>query len=89
MQITDVRIKKVDSHTRVKAVASITFDNCFVVHNIKIIENDTGIFVAMPSVKDSEGKYKDIAHPINSNTRDLIQDYVMNAYNNLLKNEEE
>lgn len=89
MQITDVRIKKVDSPTRVRAVASITFDNCFVVHNIKVIKSDDGLFVAMPSVRDSEGKYKDIAHPINSNTRDLIRDYVMNAYNNLLRNEEE
>jgi stage V sporulation protein G len=81
MQITDVRariVKKDDS--KLKAVASITFDNCFVVHDIKVIEGTDGYFVAMPSRKSSEGEHKDIAHPINTETREAIIKVVLDAF---------
>ena len=82
MQITDVRVrivKKDDS--KLKAVASVTFDDCFVVHDIKVIEGTDGLFIAMPSRKTKEGEYKDIAHPINSETRKELSDMVLDAYN--------
>ena len=80
MQITDVRIRKVEKEGRMKAVASITIDNEFVVHDIKIIDGDKGLFIAMPSKKTLDGEYRDIAHPINSETRDRIQRSVIQAY---------
>ena len=80
MQITDVRIRKVEKEGKVKAVASITIDNEFVVHDIKIIDGDKGLFIAMPSKKTLDGEYRDIAHPINSETRDRIQRSVIQAY---------
>ena len=80
MQITDVRIRKVEKEGKMKAVASITIDNEFVVHDIKIIDGDKGLFIAMPSKKTLDGKYRDIAHPINSETRDRIQRSVIQAY---------
>ena len=80
MQITDVRIRKVEKEGKMKAVASITIDNEFVVHDIKIIDGDTGLFIAMPSKKTLDGEYRDIAHPINSETRDRIQRSVIQAY---------
>ena len=81
MRITDVRIKKVDSETRMKAVAAITIDNEFVVHDIKVIESDSGLFIAMPSKRIAMGEFVDIAHPINSESRQKIQDAVLEAYN--------
>lgn len=80
MQITDVRIRKVEKEGKMKAVASITIDNEFVVHDIKIIDGDKGLFIAMPSKKPLDGEYRDIAHPINSETRDRIQRSVIQAY---------
>ena len=73
MQITDVRIRKVEKEGKMKAVVSITIDEEFVVHDIKIIEGEKGLFIAMPSRKAADGEYRDIAHPINSNTRDRIR----------------
>ena len=80
MQITDVRIRKVEKEGKMKAVASITIDNEFVVHDIKIIDGDKGLFIAMPSKKTLDGEYRDIAHPINSEARDRIQRSVIQAY---------
>ena len=80
MQITDVRIRKVEKEGKMKAVASITIDNEFVVHDIKIIDGNKGLFIAMPSKKTLDGEYRDIAHPINSETRDRIQRSVIQAY---------
>lgn len=80
MQITDVRIRKVEKEGKMKAVASITIDNEFVVHDIKIIDGDKGLFIAMLSKKTLDGEYRDIAHPINSETRDRIQRSVIQAY---------
>ena len=73
MKITDVRIRKVAKDGKMKAVVSITLDGEFVVHDIKVIEGEKGLFIAMPSRKASDGEYRDIAHPINSSTRDTIQ----------------
>lgn len=81
--ITDVRVKKIDSPTRMKAVASITLDDEFVIHDIRVIDSQNGLFVAMPSRKDPNGEYKDIAHPINSKSREVLQKAVLDAYNNL------
>ena len=73
MEITDVRVRKVAKEGKMKAVVSITIDNEFVVHDIKVIEGEKGLFIAMPSRKASDGEYRDIAHPINSDTRSKIQ----------------
>lgn len=80
MQITDVRIRKVDKEGKMKAVVSITIDDEFVVHDIKIIEGEKGLFIAMPSRKASDGEYRDIAHPINSGTRERIQSLILEKY---------
>ena len=80
MQITDVRVRKVAKEGKMKAIVSITIDNEFVVHDIKIIEGDKGLFIAMPSRKAHDGEYRDIAHPINSETRSRIQNAVLEAY---------
>lgn len=84
MEITDVRLRKVNSENRLKAVASVTFDNEFVVHEIKVIKNPEGVlFIAMPSKKiKSTGEHKDIAHPINPATREKIQKAILEEYNN-------
>lgn len=84
MEITDVRLRKVKTENRLKAVASVTFDNEFVVHEIKVIENPEGVlFIAMPSKKNrSTGEHKDIAHPINPATREKIQKAILEVYNN-------
>ncbi len=84
MEITDVRLRKVNSENRLKAVASVTFDNEFVVHEIKVIKNPEGVlFIAMPSKKiKSTGEHKDIAHPINPATREKIQKAILEVYNN-------
>lgn len=80
MQITDVRLRKVNSENRMKAVASVTFDNEFVIHDIKVIESQNGLFIAMPSRKTPNGEFKDIAHPINAETRERIQASILEAY---------
>lgn len=83
VNITDVRIRKIGSEGKMKAVASVTFDNDFVVHDIKVIEGQSGLFIAMPSRKTPDGEYRDIAHPINSETRELLQNLVLEKYNGL------
>ena len=80
MKITDVRLRKVNSENRMKAVASVTFDNEFVIHDIKVIESQNGLFIAMPSRKTPNGEFKDIAHPINAETRERIQAAILEAY---------
>ena len=80
MEITDVRLRKVNSENRMKAVASVTFDNEFVVHDIKVIESADETFIAMPSRRTPKGEFKDIAHPINSETREKIQKAILDAY---------
>ncbi len=80
MNITDVRVRKITKEGKMRAVVSITLDEVFVVHDIKVIEGEKGMFIAMPSKKASDGEYRDIAHPINSETRDMIQQTVLDAY---------
>ncbi len=80
MQITDVRVRKVAKEGKMKAVVSITLDNEFVVHDIKVIEGEKGLFIAMPSRRAGDGEYRDIAHPINSETRDRIQKIIIEKY---------
>jgi len=80
MQITDVRVRKVAKEGKMKAVVSITIDDEFVVHDIKVIEGEKGLFIAMPSRKASDGEYRDIAHPINSGTREIIQNIILEKY---------
>ena len=88
MQITDVRIRKVEKEGKMKAVVSITIDEEFVVHDIKIIEGEKGLFIAMPSRKAADGEYRDIAHPINSDTRDRIQKLILEKYQETMAVEE-
>ena len=85
MQITDVRIRQVAKEGKMKAVVSITLDDEFVVHDIKVIDGDKGLFIAMPSRRTGEGDYRDIAHPINSSTRDMIQQVILEHYERALK----
>jgi stage V sporulation protein G len=80
MEITDVRIRRVDKEGKMKAVVSITIDDEFVIHDIKVIEGEKGLFIAMPSRKSSDGEYRDIAHPINSDTRSKIQSLILAKY---------
>lgn len=87
MQITDVRVRKVAKEGKLKAVVSITMDHEFVVHDIKVIEGDKGLFVAMPSKKMADGEYRDIAHPINSGTRERIQTFILERYEEVLRND--
>lgn len=89
MQITDVRVRRVTKEGKMKAVVSITLDTEFVVHDIKVIEGEKGLFIAMPSRKAADGEYRDIAHPINSKTRDRIQNTILNRYQQALLEEEE
>ncbi len=86
MEITDVRIRKVNVEGKMKAVVSVTFDNEFVVHDIKVIEGQEGLFIAMPSRKTPDGEFKDIAHPINSLTRERLQTSILEEYEKV-KNE--
>ena len=88
MQITDVRVRKVAKEGKLKAVVSITMDDEFVVHDIKVIEGEKGLFIAMPSKKAADGEYRDIAHPINSDTRDKIQSVILAKYESTLLSEE-
>ncbi|ACD51007.1 septation protein SpoVG [Clostridium botulinum] len=80
MQITDVRIRKISSEGKMKAIVSVTFDNEFVVHDIKVIEGQNGLFIAMPSRKTPTGEFKDIAHPIVMDSREKIQNEILSAY---------
>ena len=89
MQITDVRVRKVAKEGKLKAVVSITFDDEFVVHDIKVIEGEKGLFIAMPNKKAMDGEYRDIAHPINSGTRDRIQSTILEKYKQALEEEPE
>lgn len=84
MQITDVRVRKITKEGKMKAIVSITIDDAFVVHDIKVIEGEKGLFIAMPSKKATDGEYRDIAHPINSGTRDTIQHIILEAYEKAL-----
>ena len=88
MEITDIRIKKVSTDSRMKAVASVTFDNAFVVHDIKLIEGQDKLFTAMPSRKISETEYKDIAHPINSQMREHLENAIIERYKEEIASEE-
>ncbi|MDU4884060.1 MAG: septation regulator SpoVG [Clostridium celatum] len=88
MTITDVRIRKIAAEGKMKAVVSITFDNEFVVHDIKVIEGQNGLFIAMPSRKTPDGEFKDIAHPINTDTREKIQSSILKAYQAAVEEEE-
>lgn len=89
MRITDVRIRKINKEGRMKAIVSVTFDEAFVVHDIKVIEKDEGIFIAMPSRKTADGEFRDIAHPINQAAREMIQSAVLNEYYNAIEAEED
>lgn len=80
MNITDVRVRRVAKEGKMKAVVSITIEDVFVVHDIKVIEGEKGLFIAMPSRKASDGEYRDIAHPINSSTREFIQTMILDKY---------
>lgn len=84
MKITDVRVRKITKEGKMKAVVSITLDDEFVVHDIKVIEGEKGLFIAMPSKKSADGEYRDIAHPINQNTRETIQRTILESYEKAL-----
>lgn len=86
MNITDVKIRKINAEGKMKAVASVTFDDVFVVHDIKIIEGTDKLFVAMPSKKTPDGEYRDIAHPINAETREMLQSKIIEKYEELKNN---
>ncbi|GAA0117201.1 septation regulator SpoVG [Clostridium senegalense] len=87
MQITDVRIRKIATEGKMKAIVSITFDNEFVIHDIKVIEGQNGYFIAMPSRKTPDGEFKDIAHPINTETREKIQTAILTEYERVIQEE--
>ena len=89
MQITDVRVRKITKDGKMKAIVSITLDDEFVVHDIKVIEGEKGLFIAMPSKKATDGEYRDIAHPINSNTRETIQKIILDSYAKALEEPED
>ena len=81
MQITELRIRKVEDEGKLRAYVTVTFDNCFVVHNVKIIEGKSGLFIAMPSRKTANGEYKDVAHPISPEFRTDLQNEILSEYN--------
>ena len=89
MQITDVRVRKITKEGKMKAIVSITLDNEFVVHDIKVIEGEKGLFIAMPSKKATDGEYRDIAHPINSSTREMLQKTILDSYAKALEEPDE
>ena len=89
MQITDVRVRKITKEGKMKAIVSITLDDEFVVHDIKVIEGEKGLFIAMPSKKATDGEYRDIAHPINSSTRENLQRVSLERYEKALEEPEE
>lgn len=85
MQITDIRVRKINAEGRMKAVVSVTFDDAFVVHDIKVIEGQDKLFIAMPSRKTPEGEFKDIAHPINAETREILHSSILKKYQETLE----
>ena len=89
MKITDVRVRKITKEGKMKAIVSITIDDEFVVHDIKVIEGEKGLFIAMPSKKATDGEYRDIAHPINQTTRENIQSIILDRYEQALKEPDE
>ena len=89
MEITDIRLKKVAKEGKMKAIVSITLDNEFAVHDIKVIEGEKGLFIAMPSRKAADGDYRDIAHPINQSTRERIPSLILAEYEKALLEEDE
>lgn len=84
MEITDIRVRRVGGEGKLRAYVTVTLDNCFVVHNIKVIHGRSGTFIAMPSRKTKTGEYKDVAHPINSEFRTRMQDSILQAYEQAL-----
>jgi len=88
MQITDIRVRKINTEGRMKAVVSVTFDDAFVVHDIKVIDGQDKLFVAMPSRKTPDGEFKDIAHPINADMRDILQKAIIEKYEEAKHNED-
>ena len=88
MTITDVRVRKIAKEGKMKAIVSVTLDNEFVVHDIKVIEGEKGLFIAMPSRKTADGEYRDIAHPINSETRQQMQDVILSEYEKAIPTED-
>lgn len=89
MNITDVRVRKISKEGKMKAVVSVTIDDEFVVHDIKVIEGDKGLFIAMPSRRSSDGEYRDVAHPINTSTRERLQAVILEAYQKAEESAEE
>lgn len=89
MQITDIRVRKLTKEGKMKAVVSVTFDDVFVVHDIKVIDGDKGLFIAMPSRRAGDGEYRDIAHPINSDMRDRLQSEILAKYEEAVKESRE
>mgnify|MGYP003170509365 FL=1 len=89
MQITDIRVRKLTKEGKMKAVVSVTFDDVFVVHDIKVIDCDKGLFIAMPSRRAGDGEYRDIAHPINSDMRDRLQSEILAKYEEAVKESRE
>ena len=85
MNITDVRVRRAAREGKMRAIVSVTFDNEFVVHDIKVIDGENGLFIAMPSKKGTDGTYRDVAHPINKETRNILQDSILAAYNEALE----
>lgn len=84
MKITDVRVRRIRKEGKMKAIVSITIDEEFVVHDIKVIEGDKGLFIAMPSKRSADGEYRDIAHPINAESRDRIQSIILDNYQKIM-----
>ena len=89
MNIIDVRVRKISKEGKMKAVVSVTIDDEFVVHDIKVIEGDKGLFIAMPSRRSSDGEYRDVAHPINTSTRERLQAVILEAYEKAEESPEE
>ena len=89
MEITDIRVRKINAEGRMKAVVSVTFDDAFVVHDIKVIEGQEKLFIAMPSRKTPEGEFKDIAHPINAEMRELLHKCILQKYQEALEEGDE
>ena len=89
MNITDVLVRKISKEGKMKAVVSVTIDDEFVVHDIKVIEGDKGLFIAMPSRRSSDGEYRDVAHPINTSTRERLQAVILEAYEKAEESAEE
>ncbi len=81
MEVTNVRIKKIENKNRLKAVATITFDDCFVIHELRLIEGKNGLFVAMPSKKNTKGEFRDVCHPITKELRQIIEEAIIQSFN--------